>query len=888
MVETPKKVTPADVSEFERDRLRFFLAGDDALTNLTEINPSLAWLPLLAEMKVFQNDAVLPAWIERNFSDLEAVREVVNNLRFFDAEAARILKYRLEAQRINLDPLLVKCWQLIIRHIENDHQRRSYGQWFGLLPRLKHGDVSADVLSRIVHLLMPKLFVEKRYGWYDDVNHQLEKPTDVMSIKYGVEDGITEKDFVAAWPKNAGAEAEGFLVDGLTTALSATLADATEVGVEGPIGLSLTDIDVPSVAAHQQNAHHEGFLPIVRVLAELWSRLIRNDLAQALHALDAWKRSSFRLLHRLALYAAADPKVSSDLAADVLLDIPQGELFLTNSQVEVHRLIRSRWPEISEAKRAAIEGRIVSGPPVNWFKDGVDLAEPMDRHRFALLLDLERSNVPLGLKAAELLTEIRRRHPNWIDHDPERAGFAIWHGEGSRLEGKKEKLEGVPSNELLAAASKAAAEADFMDGDAWQSFAQSQPEEALLGIEAASESERWQEWAWRPVLWAANKISDVTLLNRMGSLLAEWPDDAPFADTANGAAFWMDQVSDKLKSAVLWKLWDLIERRAPRSAERPDSDIFTAALNDPAGNLASVLLKKTPKPKGQVELGKALRDRYVRLLSGNDFFARLARVRFSAAVAFLFERAPTWTTANILPSFEWTSPDALAMWSARKYANHIGSTRLFAITKKPFLELFSRQEVAREDLRAFSDWLAIMLVVNLAGKAEYPLTTTEVRSVLRTTGNEGRWSFAHQLAVEMEAAQPAEKRSAWRSIIGPVFEGAWPLDAELQSPRVTFKLVQLLLATGDAFGEAAPIVIPFVRPEEARAHSSVFSIAEADPEIYNVAPDQMLNLLSAVAGDAASQSLYGMSKALDKLAECAPHLAETKAFQKLKMQAMTL
>lgn len=454
MVETPKKVTPADVSEFERDRLRFFLAGDDALTNLTEINPSLAWLPLLAEMKVFQNDAVLPAWIERNFSDLEAVREVVNNLRFFDAEAARILKYRLEAQRNNLDPLLVKCWQLIIRHIENDHQRRSYGQWFGLLPRLKHGDVSADALSRIVHLLTPKLFVEKRYGWYDDVNHQLEKPTDVMSIKYGVEDGTTEKDFVAAWPKNAGAEAEGFLVDGLTTALSATLADATEVGVEGPIGLSLTDIDVPSVAAHQQNAHHEGFLPIVRVLAELWSRLTRNDLAKALHALDAWKRSSFRLLHRLALYAAADPKVSSDLAADVLLDIPQGELFLTNSQVEVHRLIRSRWPEISEARRAAIEERIVSGPPINWFKDGVDLAEPMDRHRFALLLDLERSNVPLGLKAAELLTEIRRRHPNWIDHDPERAGFAVWHGEGSRLEGKKEKLEGVPSNELLAAASK--------------------------------------------------------------------------------------------------------------------------------------------------------------------------------------------------------------------------------------------------------------------------------------------------------------------------------------------------------------------------------------------------------------------------------------------------
>ncbi|MGY3582610.1 hypothetical protein ACVIGB_008323 [Bradyrhizobium sp. USDA 4341] len=888
MVEATKKITPADVSEFERDRLRFFLTGDDALTNLTEINPSLAWLPLLAEMKVFQNDAVLPAWIERNFADLEAVREVVNNLRFFDAEAARILKYRLEAHRNNLDPFLAKCWQLIIRHIENDHQGRIYGQWFRLLPRLKHGDVSAEVLSRITNLLTPKLFVEKRYGWYDDADRPIEKPTDLMSIKYGVEDGITEKDFFAAWPKDAGTEAEGFLVDGLTTALSVTLADAIEVGVEGPIGLSLTDIDVPSVAAHPQNAHHEGFLPIVRVLAELWTKLIQNDLDKALHALDVWKRSSFRLLHRLALYAAAEPKVSPDLAADVLLEVPQGELFLTNSQVEVHRLVRARWPEFSSEKRARIEKRIVEGPPANWFKDGVDLAEPMDRHRFALLLDLERSNVPLGPEAAKVLMEIRQRHPNWIANDPERAGFAIWHGEGSRLEGKTEKLQGLPSNELLAAARKAAAEADFMDGDAWQSFCQGQPEEAFLGVEAASEVDRWQEWAWRPLLWAANKISDVALLNRMASLLASWPEDSPFAETASGAAFWMDQVSEKLKSAVLWKLWDLIERRAPRPSERPDVDIFTTALNDPAGNLAAVLLKKTPKPKKGVELGKALRDRYVRLLRGNDFFARLARVRFSAGVAFLFERAPTWTAANILPSYEWTSLDALAMWSARKYANHIGSARLFSLTKKPFLELFSRQEVGREDIRAFSDWLAIILVVNQARKAEYPLTATEVRSVLRTTDNEGRWSFAHQLAVEMEAAQPDEKISVWRDIIGPVFAGAWPLDAELQSPRVTFKLVQLLLATGDAFGEAAPIVIPFIRPEEARAHSSVFSISEADPEIYKVAPEQMLNLLSAVAGDAANQSLYGMNKALEKLVENAPRLVETKAFQKLKMQAMTL
>jgi hypothetical protein len=888
MVETTKKITPADVSEFERDRLRFFLGGTDAVTTLTEINPSLAWLPLLAELKVFQNDAVLPAWVERNFGDIEAVREVVENLRFFNTETARILKYRLDAQRPKLDALLTKCWQLIIRHIENDHHGRIQNNWFELLPRLKQGDVSTEVLSRIIHSLTPKLSVEKRFGWYDNPDRKVEKPTDIMSVKYGVDDGVSEHDFFSAWPKDASTEAYEFLAVGLTNALSATLADAVDVGVEGPIGLSLTDIDVPSVAAHEQNAYHEGFLPIVRILAELWSRLVQKHRDQALHVLNDWKRSPFRLLHRLALYAAADPQVSPDLAAEVLLEIPQGELFLTNSQVEVHRLVRSRWPEFQEDKRGLIERRIIQGPPPNWFKDGVDLSEPMDRHRFVLLLDLERSKIPLGEDAAKLMAEIRHRHPKWIDAEPEKAGFAIWHGEATRIKGQSSKLEALPASQLISAAKEAAAEADFMDGDAWQSFCQNQPQEAFLGIEAAPEEDRWQEWAWRPLLWAANKIPDVDLLNRMASLLVQWPENAPFSETANGAASWMDEVSEKLGSAVLWKLWDFIERRAPRPSEVADADIFTTALNDPAGNLASVLLKRTPNLKGQIEFGKALRDRYARLLEGNDFFARLARVRFSAAIAFLFERAPTWTTAHILPSYDWGSPDALAMWSARKYGNYIGSPKLFALTKKPFVELFSRQDIPREDTRVFSEWLAIILIVNQVGKVNYPLTSAEVRSILRTSGNESLWSFAHQLAVEMESAKPAEKRSAWQANIGPVFERAWPLDAELQSPRTTFKLVQLLLATGAAFGEAAPIIIPFIRPEEARAHSSVFSISEADPELYSVAPNQMLNLLGAVAGEAPNQSLYGMKTALDKLQQKAPELAGTRAFQKLKMQAMSV
>jgi hypothetical protein len=879
------KTTPIDVSEFEREQLSFFLSAADMATTLTELNPSLAWLPLLAELNLLQNDAALPLWIERNFDGLDAVREVVDNIRFFKTESATILQHRLDGQRDKIDPLLAKCWQLIIRHIHNSKQATPSNEWFEVMPRVKRHDLSTELLERISRVLTPKLSVEKRHGWYDEPGHKIERPTDVISVKYRVEDVVSVADFFGAWPKHASAATENQLIYLLTNALGQVLADAIDVGVESNNGLSISDIDVPSVAAHEQNSYREGFLPIVRIIAELWSRLIQKDAQKAQAILRVWGRSDFRLVHRLALYGAADPKVSPQQAVDLLNNLPKGELFLTNSQVEVHRLIRQRWAEFPFKGRGLLEKRIIEGPPADWFRDGADLSSVVDRCRFELLLDIERDEVPLSTDASELLQNIRERHPQWRGADPDRVGFTMWHGSVTSTVGNEDKLASVSDDQLIEAAKKASAEADFMDGDAWQALAQTNPFKAFLGIENAPAADQWHQWAWRPILWATNKITDPEELNRIARRLVKWPKSAPFDEVAPGAAFWMDEVSAKLKAPVLWSVWDLIERRSPRRTEKFDNDAFTTALNDASGHLATVLLKRTLRPKGNVELGKELRLRYEKLIGGGDLFALLARVRFSAAIAFLFERAPKWTADNLLPSFNWNSEDASSMWSARKYSNHVGSPKLFELTKKPFLELFTRAETADEDLRTFSEWLAVILLARQGGKTIYALTATEVRSVLRRSGGSSLWSFAHRLATEMQSASMAAKVKVWGELVGPIFQGAWPLDAELQTPQATFKLVQILLATGPAFGQAAKEIIPFIRAEGPRGHSSIFSIAEAGEEIYGVDPQAMLALLSAVAGDAPDRSLFSLSKALKKLEEKAPEILQTKAFQKLTMQA---
>ena len=215
------------------------------------------------------------------------------------------------------------------------------------------------------------------------------------------------------------------------------------------------------------------------------------------------------------------------------------------------------------------------------------------------------------------------------------------------------------------------------------------------------------------------------------------------------------------------------------------NDALTDALNAPAGRLAEVLMKKLTSGKDSQELSGGMRARFDKLIGAPGEFGMLARVRLAAEVSFLFERAPGWTKVKIVPLFDWSSPDAPAAWSARKYSNCIGSPELFGLTKQAFLELFSRTDVPDEDLRIFAEWLAAIMLANQSGEAEYPLTATEARSALRQAGVRSLASVGHRLATEMEKATPEEKISKWRTVVGPVFESVWPLDVELQTSAST-------------------------------------------------------------------------------------------------------
>jgi hypothetical protein len=295
--------------------------------------------------------------------------------------------------------------------------------------------------------------------------------------------------------------------------------------------------------------------------------------------------------------------------------------------------------------------------------------------------------------------------------------------------------------------------------------------------------------------------------------------------------------------------------------------------------LSTKFLEETSKSPPDV---RARLDRLIDLPGKSGL---LARARLAADLPFLFDRAPRWTTERFLPLFDWSSPGAGDLWSARKYSNYIGPPALFGLLKQPLLALFERSDTPEEDLRTFSEWLATILIANRADGAGYPLLGTEARAALRHAGAVALPSVGHRLAVEMQRATPAQKLAQWRDVVGPVFQAIWPLDVELQTPATTFKLVQILRATGDAFPEAAEIILPFIQAEDSRTQSTIFSISDAPDELFRLAPSKMLDVAAAVVGEALPGSVYGLGKTLSRLQTIDPSLAETRKFQKLLIAA---
>jgi hypothetical protein len=161
------------------------------------------------EKRTIQNERQLVAWIGRNLASTNAIREVVANLQFFGPETGNLLQMRLTAEAPKLPSLLTQSWRLIIRHMRAAKRDLAHNEWFDLQPELRRGDHGSAILERLSDVLRPQLQVSRRFRLYDTEDTEPQKPVDLMSIDFKVQDQFALVTGAAEVVKDGA----GFLID---------------------------------------------------------------------------------------------------------------------------------------------------------------------------------------------------------------------------------------------------------------------------------------------------------------------------------------------------------------------------------------------------------------------------------------------------------------------------------------------------------------------------------------------------------------------------------------------------------------------------------------------------------------------------------------------------
>jgi NAD-dependent SIR2 family protein deacetylase len=899
---------PAVVGEERVQDCVGLLGHGDACQLLGELSPSAEWLPVLLEKRVFDRGGELPGeWIAKHIDDPAMIRASAA-VGAFDDQVRWHVGRALERDQAQLSPLRARAWRLMLTAKRSKRADTWDDTWYQAVPAIKRGQVDFGTRRFVSQILRPRLEINKALRWDDEPRdpNAPEALHDLLRLEFDPVEHPTATDILGAWPQDI--EHEGTLFRTLDRALLDAMEEALDLGLLD--GWDRSSYNVPSVAAHPQNAHRHGFYPITRTLADLWSRIAARDPARARALVQPWTESPHLLLRRLALFAYEHAAFQPAEAAAIVTKLDD-EMFWGNARVEIMRLLAARWSQFSDSDRLAIEGRIRGGAPrqlypADGFENDEEWRSIHDSSIYRRLKRIELAGGTLTADSQQVLAEIAARHPVWKPSAGDRDDFHAWFEMRSGPDGKPELLAKVADERLVQEAMRLQQDRHFDQGDIWRVFCTADPERALRGLQLEAANNQWQPEAWRSLLWAASDKEDAAFQFVLADLMLQMP-DAALSELLPAATSWLQRrykvlsATDHPGGARFLLLWDRFAdlTYAPADDEpgqdEPDDDLDTEALNRPGGVLAWALLDvlNAPKPERNAGLGAVLRPRFDRLAAAGGRAGLLARVYLARYLTYLDAIDPDWVQAHFEPRLAWEHPEALPLW--RSYAHSgVGSARLFNALKPAALAAFERQQLSDDEFEGLVSNLLSVAIWHQRGEwPEYDLTTAEIRRALTVGPASARrnvsWNLWRMMG-RVKQDQPddeeigienVDKPTRWRTVIGPLFGAIWPLDARLRAKGTTRNLVLMALESETVFPEVVAAVLDVIVPYELYQLAHSLRLEDKHSELVRQHPRAFVRLVNALIDPAAFRVPGDLAAFLQECAAADPAVVNDPAYIRL-------
>lgn len=831
------------------------LAHGDAATLFTRLTPAAEWWTALAAARPLSDRAdAQAAWLRGRIDDPAMVRACVA-LPPSDPQIFQAVLRRIPQLTTPLPPVLAKAWRLLARAAQ-ERARDEVGAGWLVLHRINSGDIDQSVREGVSEIVRPRLGVEIPFVSPSTASTDPNDPLkELLQVTFEPRNHPTAQEILAKWPPG---EAE-LLFTQAERVLAAALDEAADAGYLA--GLDRASYGVKWVGSDAFGLLDTGFIPIVRLIMGLWTRIADNDPERAAVLASRWSSSALLLPTRLYLHALSDPDVHPSPAVPVaaVARLDDRNFWVNDSTREIEHLFLTRWLDFPEADRGALEERMRAGPPRHLARQDELVTEEVwqmvwDQLVFQHLEPLRRAAPPLSDASLRLLAEIGGRYPEGalvLPTTPSPLPGSAFIG----TRGDPAVLAELPNNQVVAEALRLL-QADWLGhGDVWRQFCRNSPQQALRAILSADGADRWRPEIISPLLEVARETDDAELQAAIGNLLAKLPSDQ-LVDVAASGAWWVwerAKRSAQADQAEILRAWDYLTQAvyAPRASEALQIAGMTvdAAIASPGGMLSIALVVLMSKRSWRTDegFGEPFLSRLDSVATLDLIAGLQGRMILVRDLAFLENSDPTWVSRHFLPRLHWTHAEASPLWRARAGCP-IGRPSLFTTLNDDFLEAV-RRAGPNENIAG----LAYNLVQVSRWAIDQPPSASgsllpQIRAGLAATSSKLRertaWVFWVRMAGEKDETFDHAER--WRSEVGRVFDHIWPLDANARDPDTSRNLVMMALECGGAFPDAVEAIRDVIVPYDVVTIAGWLQGQPAHREVTAGHPRTFLRLLNAV------------------------------------------
>ena len=254
----------------------------------------------------------------------------------------------------------------------------------------------------------------------------------------------------------------------------------------------------------------------------------------------------------------------------------------------------------------------------------------------------------------------------------------------------------------------------------------------------------------------------------------------------------------------------------------------------------------------------------------------------SQKLGWLYEICPDWVSANILPCFEFDSPESEPAWMGFLSGAWEGVTpELFLAIKTQFLALFPKMYAWRggdgNEFKSAHVWL----VKSAIRYRDDPYTSkNEAKQAISNASKFGRADMIHFLT---RIGQ--EGKSDWYDRVIPFLRDTWPNEKACQSDETSLAFFQMLCVSGKSFPDLFQATRYYLQPTIPR-YSSLNGLCNAnDMDEIPIAqrfPREALELIDKIVSNDPMGTPSDLGDALAMISEACPELKAHRSYTRLR------